>query len=890
MVAETVPLAPVAVAPLQPPPSPSQSTESRPHQKDGTVTPPDAATAATTPAQTTEKVAAPAPAPAAAPAAAPAEVTPAPVPAPSTTPGATTPLNGKQKPIQRDAGQAVLRGTLRGGAFEGRWGFGRDAVETSAFRYDARTPGGDVYDGGFDLKQLTGNLRVDEALSLTIADAVDGRRTIKCVGDNRFGHFEMSGSCLEDGTDCVLVRIYAPKQVARPRRRAAPAPKREPSQRARQPTKRRKLEKYGGKEPRFDPEGKDEVRSARTPSTRRGQVDARRGLDVGRPLAEVFEAVAAAQKNGRVPVLTAPSRSIEEASRDIKELLEPSSVPDATRERLQSPQPQKPRSGKLRPFGCFDGATAATTLLSEIDYERCLRDFQDAFEKGHLTDFWLAVENRLTQALEQAEAEGALPQIVRLDCGDGKGATALTPPPVGRLRRSLQKPDNAPEARGDLEPTNPGAYHVNTIAGGFGTASFAGIDGLAQGGKELASQTRCVALDTRVRVGSELDDYCNRLAATACVEKVCPSSDGWRFGPRGQTLAGDEDRRHYLIAGWPGGLTPTHCDFGVQAVFYHTLAGKNRVLGVPRPVAACLHASREALVYMKLGGEADARLLQFEADALLGCLNRGLLQYDEFGPGETMLILPRGGHAVLTGRPHKVVLAGEWHLTPDGVRAAAIPRTYAQRRMRTRRDASKAREAAAAKRRSVESNLTETEDESQDEAVVPAPAPIHTEVGRIAVYVEDARHSALETGRADVDGERGPGFAAVAAAAARQANPRSKTVLHLRPSWTTKRWASCDAWDRVALEADVEAARSLGVAEVVACPVTSKGVLDGAWCGKLADAAKPSCQLVLGLPVDEDTLIRAKSVGVAGVVVAGENAELEQLCRASSWSYAVVQP
>ena len=259
MVAETVPLAPVPVAPLQPPPSPSQSTESgesRPHQKDGTVTPPDAATAATTPAQTTEQVAAPAPAPAAAPAAAPAEVTPAPVPAPS-----TTPLNGKQKPIQRDAGQAVLRGTLRGGAFEGRWGFGRDAVETSAFRYDARTPGGDVYDGGFDLKQLTGNLRVDEALSLTIADAVDGRRTIKCVGDNRFGHFEMSGSCAQDGSDCVLVRIYAPKTVARPRRRAAPAPKREPSQRARQPTKRRKLEKYGGKEPRFDPEGKDEVRS-----------------------------------------------------------------------------------------------------------------------------------------------------------------------------------------------------------------------------------------------------------------------------------------------------------------------------------------------------------------------------------------------------------------------------------------------------------------------------------------------------------------------------------------------------------------------------------------------------------------------------------------------------
>ena len=178
MGAETAPLAPLPrdAAPNSPSASTSSEShqESRPHQKDGTVTPPDAAPAATPLPQATEKLAAPAPAQAAATAPPPAEVTPAPVPAPS-----TTPLNGKQKPIQRDAGQAVLRGTLRGGAFEGRWGFGRDAVETSAFRYDARTPGGDVYDGGFDLKQLTGNLRVDEALSLTVADVVDGRRSIK---------------------------------------------------------------------------------------------------------------------------------------------------------------------------------------------------------------------------------------------------------------------------------------------------------------------------------------------------------------------------------------------------------------------------------------------------------------------------------------------------------------------------------------------------------------------------------------------------------------------------------------------------------------------------------------------------------------------------------------
>ena len=122
---------------------------------------------------------------------------------------------------------------------------------------------------------------------------------------------------------------------------------------------------------------------------------------------------------------------------------------------------------------------------------------------------------------------------------------------------------------------------MNTLAGGFGFASFRSIDGLAQRGKALASDafTRCVALDTRVRVGSELEAYCETLAATARVETVCPPRDGWtraaassfrsmasplilrprRFGPRGRSMAGDADRRYYLIAGWAGGLTPTHC-------------------------------------------------------------------------------------------------------------------------------------------------------------------------------------------------------------------------------------------------------------------------------------------------------------------------------------------
>ncbi len=173
-------------------------------------------------------------------------------------------------------------------------------------------------------------------------------------------------------------------------------------------------------------------------------------VDAGRPLADVFEAVASAQETGRVPVLRAPSRTVEEATTEIKKLVTIENVPPHTRERLKSSQ-----RGAGRRFGCFDGDRAAATLLSEIDYERCLREFEDAFEKGHLADFWLAVETRLATALEQAEHEGAMPHIIRLNCGAGKGAVAIAPPPEGRLRRALEKPDNTPVARDDLEPTNP---------------------------------------------------------------------------------------------------------------------------------------------------------------------------------------------------------------------------------------------------------------------------------------------------------------------------------------------------------------------------------------------------------------------------------------------------
>ena len=78
-------------------------------------------------------------------------------------------------------------------------------------------------------------------------------------------------------------------------------------------------------------------------------------------------------------------------------------------------------------------------------------------------------------------------------------------------------------------------------------------------------------------------------------------------------------------------------------------------------------------------------MLALEANALAQCAARGLLVVDAFAAGETLLILPRGGHAVLTGE-RKCVLAGEWHLRPrprrsKRKRAAWGPRKRAQTRV-----------------------------------------------------------------------------------------------------------------------------------------------------------------------------------------------------------------
>ena len=174
--------------------------------------------------------------------------------------------------------------------------------------------------------------------------------------------------------------------------------------------------------------------------------------------------------------------------------------------------------------------------------------------------------------------------------------------------------------------------------------------------------------------------------------------------------------------GWHGGITTTHTDVGVQTVLYHTVCGTNRFIGVPRAVACAWWALRQAVeertevgqnpiaglsntILAELEGAFDvASKIDFQlrfhnmppplpptARMLERCLAKGLLQYGEFGPGgcgggaadvdsatggsagggsadggcdesipDALVILPRGGHLVMTGT-HKIVLAGEWH-------------------------------------------------------------------------------------------------------------------------------------------------------------------------------------------------------------------------------------
>lgn len=201
--------------------------------------------------------------------------------------------------------------------------------------------------------------------------------------------------------------------------------------------------------------------------------------------------------------------------------------------------------------------------------------------------------------------------------------------------------------------------------------------------------TRAISLSVRVRRGTALHRACAAIAlsygmsadnsekdlgSSSSSTAVCPPSR-WSFGPptqrasviseadeetRVKRLPHGDDARFYLLLGSPGAYTSSHWDRGVQAVLYHTVAGSNAAVAVPRKIALMLQAVSEALPREMSHWEhaLEQSVLSKVAES-----SPGLLAAGAFDAGETMLIVPGGGHAVLTGDPQgKVIVAGEWHL------------------------------------------------------------------------------------------------------------------------------------------------------------------------------------------------------------------------------------
>jgi hypothetical protein len=206
----------------------------------------------------------------------------------------------------------------------------------------------------------------------------------------------------------------------------------------------------------------------------------------------------------------------------------------------------------------------------------------------------------------------------------------------------------------------------------------------AEGG-ESTPLPECVCLSARIRKNSALSDIFSSLAEGCGMGSViCRTSEGWTFGPTGSAPAasGGYDPRGYLITATRGALTATHTDMGVQCVLYFTVEGTNTFVGVPTRVAAALKALKVTIeehpgfitadsiseCFPEFDGVLPSKwdpqrqwLSLLETRVLEKCLSHRLLEHGEFNAGEGLFILPRGGHAVLSGPNGKVVVAGEWH-------------------------------------------------------------------------------------------------------------------------------------------------------------------------------------------------------------------------------------
>ena len=304
------------------------------------------------------------------------------------------------------------------------------------------------YDGSFDILTHTGDVRkIEETAVFTFASVVEnpGVIAVTATGRNPFGAFTMTGTCGSDGLRLLLVRKYHAAPAAKPKAAKPKKPKKAALKRRRTPSalaveaglaggkpggKRRAPARprgpFGGKEPRTHERGAGTPAPpptgtcARSPSTRgghRGHGQNCKVGDAGLPLASVFDAArdALADANGGPTppcgaggapgrVTAAPSVSRREAAALVKALVTPRALDPAWVEAFRPEEPRKTkaggrdRSGK-RTFGGFVGTEAATSLVSELEYEKCLRLFQEAFDKGNLSRLWPVAHDLLDDAL-----------------------------------------------------------------------------------------------------------------------------------------------------------------------------------------------------------------------------------------------------------------------------------------------------------------------------------------------------------------------------------------------------------------------------------------------------------------------------------------------------------
>jgi len=254
-------------------------------------------------------------------------------------------------------------------------------------------------------------------------------------------------------------------------------------------------------------------------------------------------------------------------------------------------------------------------------------------------------------------------------------------PPSQDVRQMLQDAVDATEE--DVEPTNPQLGMPYSLVSWDKQVWFQTLEDMKKGGAELALRDERhggVTLNVRTQQEGILHVACEGIKTEAEMDKICPQST-FSFGQGGSDNA---DPRYYMIVAWGEALTRTHCDPGAQAVMYHTHRGVNLFVGLSSRCAAVIQAACDCLSSKHFEAYDVSARLEGRALRLLGL--KGLLQYSELRPGETLLILPRAGHVVLAGNEGKTVYAGEWWHRGVGQkhRKGRVPAAHSQKTKKAR--------------------------------------------------------------------------------------------------------------------------------------------------------------------------------------------------------------